>query len=128
MKDFLAILAEEMDDSSEGFHTDIEKETIENKKFRKILFTTEKIQLVVMSLKPNEEIGLETHPDTDQFIRVDEGTGEAIIGSKNLKLKDGSALIIPAGNEHNITAGEDGLKIYTIYSPPHHEEDSFNNE
>ena len=124
MKNFVKKLSEELEEKDEpkktGFSTNIEKGTVENTNFRKVLFTGPNIQLVLMSLKPNEDIGLETHSDTDQFIRVDEGSGEAIIGGKKYPLKDGSAIIIPAGSEHNVSASDKGLKLYTVYAPPHH--------
>lgn len=120
---FLEILKEQLEkeeDKREGFQTNIENDTVENENFRKVLFTGPKIQLVVMSLGPGEDIGLENHPDTDQFIRVDKGEGEALIGGKKYSLKDGDAIIIPSGSEHNVTASDKGIKLYTVYSPPHH--------
>ena len=123
MKNFIDLLTEEVSETpNEGFHTDIETKTIENKNFREVLFTANNIQLVLMSLKPNEDIGEEIHSDTDQFIRIDRGFGKALIDESEYDLKDGSAIIIPAGIKHNITAGGDGIRLYTIYSPPHHEE------
>jgi len=110
----------EKSNSKQGFQTNIEKDTISNNNFRKVLFTSSNIQLVVMSIKSNEEIGEEVHPKTDQFIRVDGGSGTAIIGSKKYQLKNGDCIIIPKGSKHNITASKSGLKLYTIYSPPHH--------
>lgn len=124
MKDFFKILNEELEkETKEGFHIDIETETVENSNYRKVLFTAPNIQLVLMSLGANEDIGEETHPDTDQFIRIDEGSGKAIVGETEYELKDGSAIIIPRGKKHNIIASGEGIKLYTIYSPPHHEED-----
>jgi len=114
---FLKTLNEEED--PKGFHTDIEKDTVENSSFRKVLHTAPKLQLVVMSLKPQEDIGLETHKD-DQFIRVDKGSGTALIGEEEYSLKDGSAIIIPGGVKHNITAGRKGIKLYTVYASNHH--------
>jgi len=107
-------------DNKKGFVTDIEKDTTENTDFRRVLYTGAHLQLVLMSLKPNEDIGVETHSDVDQFFRVDDGSGVATIGGKDHKIKNGSAFIIPAGTEHNVTAGEEGLKIYSLYSPPNH--------
>jgi len=104
----------------EGFVTDIEKDTADNTNFRKVIYTSKNFQLVLMSLKPKEEIGLETHKDVDQFFRIEKGTGVAIINGKEHKIKNGYAIMIPQGAEHNIIAGNEGLKIYTIYSPPHH--------
>ena len=105
-----------------GYHTDIEKKTLENGYFREILFTGPHSQLVVMALKPGEEIGQETHPDTDQFIRVEAGEGRAILDGQEYRLADGSALVIPAGTEHNVinTSSTEPLKLYTVYTPPEH--------
>ena len=105
-----------------GYHTDIEKKTEENEFFREVLFTGPHTQLVVMALKPGEDIGLETHGDTDQFIRVEEGEGKAILDGQEYKLEDGSAIVIPAGTEHNVinTSANEALKLYTLYAPPEH--------
>ena len=105
-----------------GYYVDIEKRTRENDYFREVLFTGHLSQLVVMSLQPGEEIGLETHPETDQFIRVEEGEGKAILHGEEYHLKDGSAIVIPAGTEHNIinTSSKKALNLYTIYTPPEH--------
>jgi mannose-6-phosphate isomerase-like protein (cupin superfamily) len=104
-----------------GFVTNIEKDTLENENFRKVLYTAKNMQLVVMSLKVGEEIGLETHPEHDQFIRVDKGSAKAILNGEESELVDGSCVIIPAGVEHNIiNTGGDMLKLYTIYTPPEH--------
>lgn len=102
---------------------DIEKETIDNKYFRKVLHTGKHLQLVLMSIKPNQEIGNEVHHDSDQFFRVDEGKGKVVIENKNeFDIKDGSSIIIEAGTYHNIinTSSTKDLKLYSIYSPPHH--------
>lgn len=105
----------------QGYFVDLERETLENENFRKVLFTAEHMQLVVMTILPGEEIGLETHQEHDQFIRVEEGEGKAIISSEEFTLFDGSAIIIPAGNEHNIiNTGNDPLRLYTIYTPVEH--------
>lgn len=105
-----------------GYHTDIEKKTLENRSFREVLFTGPHSQLVVMALNPGEEIGQETHPDTDQFIRVEAGEGKAILDGQEYALADGSALVIPAGAEHNVinTSSSEPLKLYTVYTPPEH--------
>lgn len=104
-----------------GFVTNIEKDTLENENFRKVLYTAKNMQLVVMSLNAGEEIGMETHPEHDQFIRVDKGSAKAILNGEESELVDGSCVIIPAGVEHNIVnTGEGKLKLYTIYSPPEH--------
>lgn len=105
-----------------GYHVDIDKKTEDNEYFREVLFTGPLSQLVVMSLKPGEDIGRETHPDTDQFIRIEEGTGKALIGGQQYELMDGSAVVIPAGAEHNVinTSKTESLKLYTVYTPPEH--------
>lgn len=105
-----------------GFHTNIEKKTLSNGYFREVLFTGPHSQLVVMSLKPGEDIGMETHGDVDQFIRVEAGSGKAVLNGKEHILEDGSAVVIPAGVEHNVvnTSGTEPLKLYSIYSPPEH--------
>jgi mannose-6-phosphate isomerase-like protein (cupin superfamily) len=105
-----------------GYHTDIEKRSLENNYFREVLFTGPHSQLVVMALQPGEDIGQETHPDTDQFIRVEAGDGKAILDGEEYALADGSALVIPAGAEHNVTntSSTEPLKLYTVYTPPEH--------
>lgn len=100
---------------------DIEQETLNNRAFRRVLHTGPNSQLVTMSLKPGEDIGKEVHKNTDQFIRIEQGTGEAELNGAKYKLKDGSAVLVPAGTEHNITNSNKGrMSIYTIYSPPKH--------
>lgn len=105
-----------------GFVTNIEKKSLENNFFREVLFTGPNSQLVVMSLKPGEDIGMETHGDVDQFIRVEAGSGKAILNGKEHSLEDGSAVVIPAGVEHNIVNGSrtEPMKLYTVYSPAEH--------
>lgn len=105
-----------------GYHVDINQRTEDNEYFREVLFTGPLSQLVVMALKPGEDIGQETHPNTDQFIRVEEGTGKAMIGGQEYELQDGSAIVIPAGAEHNVinTSAHESLKLYTVYTPPEH--------
>jgi mannose-6-phosphate isomerase-like protein (cupin superfamily) len=105
-----------------GYVINIEKKSLDNDFFREVLFTASSIQLVVMSLAPGEEIGLETHSDGDQFIRVEAGNGKAILDGEEHDLEDGSAVVIPAGTEHNIinSSQQKALKLYTIYSPPEH--------
>ena len=102
--------------------SNIEEDTINNENFRKVLHTGENSQLVVMTLGPGEEIGMETHPDTDQFIRIESGKGKAIIDGKEYDLKDDFAVVIPAGSEHNVvnTSDTEKMKLYTVYSPPEH--------
>jgi mannose-6-phosphate isomerase-like protein (cupin superfamily) len=100
----------------------IEKETVENENFRRVLNTTERSQLVVMSLLPGEEIGMEVHDTVDQFIRVEQGEAKAILNGEESQLEDDFAVVIPAGTEHNIinTSEAEVLKLYTIYTPPEH--------
>ena len=107
-----------------GFKTNIEKDTIKNKNFRKVIYTGRNSQLVLMSLKPKEEIGLETHPENDQFLRFEGGKGRVEIDGTKYQVKDGDAVVIPAGAKHNVinTSVDEELKIYTIYSPPHHKD------
>ena len=97
----------------------IEKDTLSNTYYRKVISTTKDMQVVLMSLKPYEEIGLEKHSGS-QFIRVEQGNGSAIISKHRYLLKDGVAIIVPPNHLHNIIAGYKGLKLYTIYSPPEH--------
>lgn len=109
-------------ENKSGFDIDIEKETLANENFRKVLFTSEIMQLVVMSVKPNDDIGLETH-DGAQFIRIEGGEGKAIIGGRSFPIKDGTAFVIPKGTKHNVinTSKKEDLKLYAVYSPPEHE-------
>ena len=107
-----------------GFNANIEKETLENDNFRKVLYTARHSQLVLMSLKPGEEIGMEVHPDNDQFFRFEKGEGKCVIDGNEYALRDGSAIVVPAGAEHNIVnvSETEELKLYTIYSPAHHQD------
>ena len=106
-----------------GYVINIEHATLENENFRQVLYTVNNQQLVVMSLKPNEEIGLEVHKDNDQFIRIEKGDGYLQLNDKYYELYDGIAMIIPKGTKHNVvnTSSKNALKLYMIYSPPHHE-------
>jgi mannose-6-phosphate isomerase-like protein (cupin superfamily) len=110
-----------------GFSGDIERQTLENTNFRKVLYTASHSQLVLMSLKPNEEIGMEVHEENDQFFRFESGEGRVIIDGNEYTVKDGSAVVVPAGAEHNVvnTSGAQELKLYTIYSPAHHKDGVF---
>lgn len=100
----------------------IEKETLDNNNFRKVLFTAEHSQLVVMSLKAGEDIGSEVHK-LDQFIRIDQGIGKTILDGVESNIQDGYAVVIPAGVEHNIVnTGDTPMKLYTVYSPPEHKD------
>lgn len=107
-----------------GFCSNIEKDTLENENFRKVLYTSKHSQLVVMSLAPREEIGMEVHEDNDQFFRIEKGNGKCIIDGNEYEIKDGSAIVVPAGAEHNVinTSGTERLSLYTIYSPAHHKD------
>ena len=107
-----------------GYNTNIEKDTIANENFRKVLYTGKHCQLVLMSLKPNEEIGMEVHADNDQFFRFEKGNGKVFIDGNVYEVSDGSAIIVPSGAEHNVvnTSGTEDLKLYTIYSPAHHKD------
>lgn len=104
-----------------GYTTNIEKDTLENNNFRKVLYSGKHSQLVLMSLAPKEEIGMEVHEENDQFFRFEKGEGKCVIDNNEYELKDGVAVIVPAGAEHNIinTSVTDELKLYTIYSPAH---------
>ncbi|WP_292518249.1 cupin domain-containing protein [Methanoculleus sp.] len=107
-----------------GFMTDIETETVKNTDFRRVLYTSNFSQLVLMSLKPGEEIGEEVHDDVDQFFRFEAGEGVVIIDDTKYTVKDGSAVIVPNGAKHNVvnTSKTADLKLYTIYSPPEHQD------
>ena len=105
-----------------GYVANIEKKSLENKYFREVLYTGPHSQLVVMSIAPGEDIGMETHKNVDQFFRVEAGIGRAVLNGKEYNLENGSAVVIPAGTEHNIInrSKSEPLKVYTIYSPPNH--------
>jgi mannose-6-phosphate isomerase-like protein (cupin superfamily) len=107
-----------------GFNANIEKEALENENFRKVLYTSKHSQLVLMSLVPNEEIGMEVHKDNDQFFRFEKGNGKVIIDGNEYKVSDGSAIVVPSGAEHNVIniSDSENLKLYTIYSPAHHKD------
>ena len=105
-----------------GHVTDIERDTLQNEDYRRVLFTGPNIQLVLMTLQPGEEIGLEHHTGHDQFIRIEEGEGEAVLDGKRHKLADGVSVVIPSGVEHNVvnTSKTKKLRLYTLYGPPEH--------
>ena len=105
-----------------GFKENIEELTLSNGSFRKVLYTGAHCQLVLMSLLPMEEIGMEVHEDNDQFFRFEGGNGKVIINETEYDVKDGDAVVVPSGSNHNVIAGEQGLKLYTIYSPAHHKD------
>lgn len=107
-----------------GYVINIEKETIENANFRKVLYTAKQSQLVLMNLKPKEEIGMEVHPDNDQFFRFEKGQGKVIIDGNEYGVGNGFAVVVPSGAQHNVinTSESEPLKLYTIYSPAHHKD------
>jgi len=105
-----------------GFVQDIEQIAVENNEFRRVLYTARHCQLVVMALRPGEEIGMEVH-EVDQFFRVEEGAGEAVIDGVRTAVQSGFAVVVPAGARHNIVnTGSKALKLYTLYAPPHHKD------
>lgn len=112
-----------------GYVTNIEKDTIENNNFRKVLYTAKHSQLVLMTLKPKEEIGIEVHEDNDQFFRFEKGDGKVIIDGVEHSVSDGFAVVVPAGAQHNVINTSDSapLKLYTIYSPAHHKDGVIHN-
>ena len=106
-----------------GFVDDIEKLTEENTDFRRVLYTGKNMQLVLMSLKPGEEIGEEVHDDRDQFFRVEQGKGEVLIDGKRHAVEADDAIIVPAGARHNVVnKGDKPLQLYTLYGPPEHKD------
>ena len=113
---------EGMDMALKGYGVALESETLKNSDFRRVLYTGKHSQLVLMSLLPGEEIGMEVHSHLDQFFRFEKGEGKVIVDGNVHKVKDGSGVIVPAGAEHNVvnTSKKDALKLYTIYSPPEH--------
>lgn len=107
-----------------GYSVNIEKATEDNENFRQVLYTGKYSQLVLMSLKPGEEIGEEVHDNIDQFFRFEEGEGKVVIDEIEYEVEDGFAVMVPAGASHNVinTSSEKDLKLYTIYSPPEHKD------
>jgi mannose-6-phosphate isomerase-like protein (cupin superfamily) len=107
-----------------GFKSNIEQDTIANSNFRKVLYTAANCQLVLMSLKPGEDIGSEVHEENDQFFRFEQGSGKVIIDETQYEVADGDAVIVPMGSRHNVinTSSTEDLKLYTIYAPPHHQD------
>ena len=105
-----------------GYVTNIEQDTIANEDFRRVLFTGPNTQLVLMTLRPGEDIGLETHGELDQFLRIEAGHGYVQLDGKRTDIGDGSSVVIPAGVEHNVvnTSDDESLRLYTLYSPPEH--------
>ncbi|HRH25542.1 MAG TPA: cupin domain-containing protein [Parcubacteria group bacterium] len=106
-----------------GYITNIEKETLENNNFRKVLYTAKSSQLVLMSLEPLQDIGEEVH-QLDQFLRVEEGIGRVVLDGVGHEVRDGSAIVVPAGTKHNLinTSVDKPLKLYSVYSPPNHKD------
>ena len=106
-----------------GFHAPIESDTKNNNDFRRVLYTSAHMQLVLMSLAPGEDIGKEVHEDNDQFFRFEEGQGTVVVGETTYPVGDGDTVIVPAGTEHNVmNTGSASLKLYTIYAPAHHKD------
>ena len=106
-----------------GYIDNIEKVTIANRDFRRVLYTGAHLQLVLMTLQPGEEIGAETHDDRDQFFRIEEGKGEIHIDGNKHAVEDDFAVIVPAGALHNVVnTGSEPLRLYTIYGPPEHKD------
>lgn len=107
----------------QGYKANIEELTLQNENFRQVLYTAQNVQLVVMSLQPNEDIGLEVH-DVDQFFRFEKGAGKVLIDGNEQTVSDGDVVIVPVGAEHNVinTSGSEPLKLYTLYCPPHHQD------
>lgn len=105
-----------------GYSINIEQKTLESNNFREVLYTTKRSQLVIMTLQPGEEIGMEHHTGHDQFIRVEEGEGYAVLDGEKHQLEDGVAVVIPAGTEHNVvnTSKTEPLRLYSLYMPPEH--------
>jgi mannose-6-phosphate isomerase-like protein (cupin superfamily) len=105
-----------------GFVSNIERDTLENEDYRRVLFTGSNIQLVLMTLRPGDEIGLEVHDEHDQFIRVEAGEGVVRMDGEETPVSDGTAVVIPAGVEHNVvnTSSRTPLRLYTLYAPPEH--------
>ncbi len=105
-----------------GYVTNIEEAAVSNGYFRRVLYTTHNAQLVLMSLQPGEDIGEEVH-DVDQFLRVDQGSGTVVIDGVPQPIGNGSAIVVPAGAKHNLINGPEGeMKLYTLYTPPHHKD------
>jgi mannose-6-phosphate isomerase-like protein (cupin superfamily) len=103
-----------------GYIQNIESITVQNEEFRRVLYTAKNCQLVVMALKPKEEIGMEVHT-LDQFFRVEEGTGEAVLNGVRTEISAGFAVLVPAGAKHNIVnTGTVPMRLYTLYAPPNH--------
>lgn len=107
-----------------GYYGEIEKLTVANENFRQVLYTGKHSQLVLMNLRPGEEIGSEVHTENDQFFRFEQGNGKVVIDGNEYDVKDGDAIVVPSGAEHNVinSSTVESLKLYTIYSPAHHQD------
>lgn len=107
-----------------GYKVNIENVTLRNDNFRKVLYTSTHMQLVLMTLPPHEEIGFEVHRDNDQFFRIEEGNGKCIIDGTEYEINNGDVIIVPAGAKHNLINTDEitDLKLYTLYAPPHHKD------
>lgn len=105
-----------------GYSVDLERETLENENYRRVLYTGPNSQLVLMNLEPGVEIGEEVHAEHDQFVRIEKGEGKAVLDGEETALHDGSAVLVPAGTRHNFinTSETEPMKLYTIYAPPEH--------
>ena len=104
-----------------GYHDDIERQTTGNDDFRRVLYTGQHLQLVLMALQPGEEIGAEVHEDRDQFFRFEQGSGMVDIDDNTYDVEDGSGVVVPAGARHNVrNTGDAPLRLYTLYGPPEH--------
>lgn len=109
---------------AKGFVANLEDLTAQNTNFRKVVYTAHHSQLVLMRLAPGEEIGMEVHPENDQFLRIETGEGKAIIDGNEQTFASGWCVIVPAGSNHNIiNTGSSEMKLYTLYSPAHHRRD-----
>ena len=120
----IEMVSDKKSNNKKGFATNLENETLENNNFRKVLYTAKHSQLVLMCLQPKEEIGMETHEKNDQFFRFESGHGKCIINGNEYEVTEGDAVVVPAGAEHNVIniSDTEALKLYTIYSPPNHED------
>ena len=106
-----------------GYCDNIEQQTVQNEDFRKVLYTGEHLQLVLMTLQPGDEIGAEVHEDRDQFFRIEQGEGVIDIDGRENRVEDDFAVIVPAGARHNVrNTGSQPLRLYTIYGPPEHKD------
>jgi mannose-6-phosphate isomerase-like protein (cupin superfamily) len=123
LEDYTKEVTESESSAKKGFHDNIEKDTLDNENYRKVLYTAKNMQLVLMTLKPGENIGMESH-ESDQFFRFEEGIGQCIINENKYDIKDGDSILVPGGAEHDIinTNDNEELKLYTLYSPPNHKD------